>query len=54
MVKYTEPNIKDKLKRTEKEDKLLSDMIYDYMEKNKASNKKEMDKRYRPEDYTKE
>jgi len=53
MVKYEERNSIQVNKNTEKADKLLGDMINDKMEQLKSKNKKEMDKRYRPEDYVK-
>lgn len=51
MVKYKEDSVEKIHKRTEKADKLLGDMIGEYMESNKEKNKEEMDKKYRPEEY---
>jgi len=47
MVKIIERNADDLKKVTDKQNKILSEMTYEFIEDNKAKNKIEYDSRYR-------
>lgn len=53
MVEYEERDSTKIKEKSKVEDNLLGDMISDKLEQNKAENQREMDKKYRPEDYAK-